>query len=106
MGQQTNRYSTVMVIAQDGPKDAKPFFGFIPSIVTTWAEYEARLHHAVAREVMVEEGCGPELIVVCDIDDWPDFIGVGALSLARAGKAPSFEAKPHHYEQARAKVRN
>jgi len=74
MQQPENRYTGVMVIAQHGPENGKPAFGFIPAIKTTYPEHEAGFHYQVVREVMIEQGCAEESMVFCDIDDLPEYI--------------------------------
>src|SRR5437016_587321 len=60
-----HRYSTILVIAQHGPNEGKPFFGFV-NLKTTWAEWEAKLHHQVAQLAAIDQGCATEPIVCCD----------------------------------------
>ncbi len=76
-----HQYTTVFAIAQHGPHEGKPFFGFVPAIKTTQAEYEAKLHYEIARAVVVEQGCAPDPMVFCVLDDVPEFL-IPAFCLA------------------------
>lgn len=96
------RYTLVMVVAQHGPNAGKPFFGFV-NVTPTWAEYDAKFHHTVARVVVREQGCAPDSMVVCDLEDLPEFLG---RAIATSGPnqrvtLPAFHAEPRHYAQAR-----
>lgn len=97
-----HRYPIVLIIAQHGPNDGKPFFGFV-NLKTTWAEWEAKLHHQVARFVAIDQGCAPASIVCCDLEDLPDFIKYGLVNNLTAEKVEpfSFDVEPRHYDQAR-----
>src|SRR6266496_4381028 len=99
----THLYTTIFEIAQHGPQDGKPFFGFVIGIKTTQAEYAAKLHYKVAQAVLVEQGCAPEPMVFCPLDDVPDFLGKGFMAIRNKAELPTFDAAPHHYEQARQK---
>lgn len=96
-------YNGFLVIAQHGPNDGKPFFGFI-TVKMTAAEYAAKLHYKVAQVIAVEQGCTPTPIVCCNISDLPEFIGRGLMDVRKNTgilAALAFDVEPRHYEQAR-----
>jgi hypothetical protein len=97
-----HRYSTVLVMARQGTKDGKPFFGFV-NLKTTWAEWEAKLHYQVAQLAAIDQGCAPEPIVCCDLEDLPEFMqrGLGSIQPNEQSQLLAFEVLPRHYERAR-----
>jgi hypothetical protein len=96
-----HRYSTVFFMAQHGPNNGSPFFGFV-NLKTTWAEWEAKLHYQVARLVALNQGAA-EPIVCCDTEDMPAFFkqGIAALDSSEKLKGFVFDVEPRHYDQAR-----
>lgn len=97
-----HRYSTVFFMAQHGPNNGSPFFGFV-NVKTTWAEWESKLHYRVAQLVAIEQGAAPEPIVCCDTEDMPALFkqGIAALGSSEPLKGYVFDVEPRHYEQAR-----
>lgn len=100
MEQITRWTFTVLVAAQQGPGDGKPFFAMV-NVKVLWEEYEAKFHHQVARMVLIEQGCSPSPMACCDLDDLPDAIKQGMARVAPSLMLPVFAAEPHHYDLAR-----